>query len=72
MSLDDVIKTAVQHKQIRRAIQAEPETLHPRRLKLIRQLREFDEKLTQQVAALRRAGVTQDEIQSELEKRGLS
>jgi hypothetical protein len=71
MTLEDVIKAAVQRKQVRRALQAMPRNLHPRRLKLIKQLGGFDRKITQQAAALQRAGVAQEEIQAELEKRGL-
>lgn len=71
MTLDEVIKTAEQRKKLRDDLKATPKDMHPRRNRLIAQLRRVNTRLNLQVAAALRAGADRDEIQAELEKRGL-
>lgn len=71
MTLDEVIKTAEQRKKLRDDLKATPKDSKPRRNKLLQQLRRVNTRLNLQVAAELRAGVAREEIQAELERRGL-
>lgn len=69
--IDAIIRTAELRQQLRADLAATPPDMHPRRNKLLTQLRRVNTRLNLQVAAALRAGVSREEIEAELDRRGL-